>query len=224
MMGSHQLWTKGPAMYDEVVRVPLIIRWPDNAPVGVARVPASHIDLVPTLLDFMGLEIPDARAGKSMLSGLRDPSVQLNDAVYAEYGRFGVDQDGFGGFQPMRGVFDGRYKLAVHLLSTDEFYDLDRDPHELANLIDSDGVADVRGRLHDRLLRWMHDTRDPMRGYQWEHRPWRQQPGSRAWDGRGMERQRPADGYNPPVLDYATGDPLEARSSQGSTVHTKGAP
>lgn len=43
-----------------------------------------------------------------------------------EFGRFEVDHDGFGAFQPLRAVFDGRYKLSVNLMSTDELYDLEK--------------------------------------------------------------------------------------------------
>ena len=44
-----------------------------------------------------------------------------------------VDHDGFGGYQPVRAVYDGRYKLAVNLMTSDELYDLQEDPQELVN-------------------------------------------------------------------------------------------
>ena len=50
--------------------------------------------------------------------------------VYTEFTRYEVDHDGFGGLQIMRGITDGRYKLVIHLLDTDEFYDLETDPYE----------------------------------------------------------------------------------------------
>jgi uncharacterized sulfatase len=64
----------------------------------------------------------------------------------------------------------------------------------------------VRDALHDRLLAWMDEKRDPFRGPIWERRPWRD---SRRLRWRGKFRPRPADGYAPPVRDYDTGMPTQ---------------
>jgi len=92
-------------------------------------------------------------------------------------------------------------------LTSDELYDLETDPGEMNNLIDSPEHATKRNELHDSLLDWMNRTRDPFRGYYWGNRPWRRQfPVS--WDNFGMTRQRESDGYLPRELDYATGLPM----------------
>jgi hypothetical protein len=75
---------------------------------------------------------------------------------------------------------------------------------EMRNLIASSEHASIRDRMHDRLLDWMNDTRDPFRGYCWERRPWR---ASRRRGWRGQWRPYPSDGYAPPVRDYRTGQP-----------------
>lgn len=98
---------------------------------------------------------------------------RVNDYVFMEFGRYETDHDGFGGYQPMRAVFDGRYKLSINLLSTDELYDLKADPDELINCIDDPAYRAIRNQLHDALLNEMYRTRDPFRGYYWERRPWR---------------------------------------------------
>lgn len=111
-------------MYEENTHIPLIVAGKEVAEKGGAYpYPVSHIDIVPTVLDY------------------------------------------FGGFQPLRCIFDGRYKLAVNLLSSDELYDLEKDPQEMENLIEKEEYAKIRDRLHDKLLDWMDETRDPMRGY-----------------------------------------------------------
>src|SRR5688572_3315241 len=52
MFGSHRLHGKGPCMYDEIARVPLIVQWAGQvSPGGVSDGPVSHIDLAPTLLE-----------------------------------------------------------------------------------------------------------------------------------------------------------------------------
>lgn len=205
MLGSHRLNGKGPAMYDEITRIPFLVRWPGHAPAkAVCPHPVSHIDVVPTVLEAFGIEIPKPLEGKSMLPTFRDPKIRPNEAVFTEFNRFEIDHDGFGALQPIRAVFDGRYKLAVNVMVTDELYDLDADPGEMNNLIDSRGHARIRDELHDRIVDWMNRTRDPFRGYYWERRPWR--PMIPRWGGtQGMTRQREADGYEPRQLDYDTG-------------------
>jgi uncharacterized sulfatase len=64
----------------------------------------------------------------------------------------------------------------------------------------------IRDALHDRLLQWMDDKRDPFRGPVWQRRPWRVER-RRRW--RGLFRPRPADGYAPDVRDYDTGLPTQ---------------
>ena len=203
---SHCLSGKGPAMYDEIARIPLLVRWPGVTPAGsVCPHPASHIDLAPTLLEAMGCPVPPFLAGTSMLPTLADPSHRPREHVFSEFTRYEVDHDGLGGFQPLRCVIDGRYKLVVNLLTSDELYDLDADPDEMDNLITSPGHAAARDRLHDRLLEWMYESRDPFRGYYWARRPWRADAPSPDWEDRHMTRQREDDGYQPPMLDYDTG-------------------
>lgn len=209
MLGSHRLFAKGPAMYDEIARIPLLMRLPGGAHDAVHVHPVSHIDFAPTVLEHAGLPVPEIMPGHSLLPALIDPTTPVDDVVFTEFGRYEVDHDGFGGFQPMRGVFDGRYKLVLHLLSGDELYDLQDDPGELHNLIEDERLAPVRDALHDRILAWMNDTRDPFRGTYWRRRPWRTDAPPATWESDGLTRQRPRDpGYQPPQLDYSTG--LEA--------------
>lgn len=108
----------------------------------------------------------------------------------------------------MRAICDGRHKLVINLLSSDELYDLDRDSQELVNLIESPEHRSIRDQLHDRLLDWMNRTRDPFRGYYWERRAWRTDARAATWDYTGMTRQRENEQYEPRQLDYATGLPM----------------
>jgi uncharacterized sulfatase len=204
---AHRLTGKGPVMYEETTRIPFIVRWPGRAPAGaVCRHPVSHIDVTPTLLSAAGLEVPPFLEGTSLLETLADPERRPHEAVFLEFNRFELDHDSMGGFQPVRCVYDGRYKLVINLHYTDELYDHETDPHELRNLIDAPEYAAVRDGLHDRLLEWMNRTRDPFRGPIWERRPWRRE---RRLGWRGPTRPRPDDGYERRVLLYATGLPVE---------------
>ena len=206
MLNSHRLDMKNAAMYREVANIPLIIKGGDRG--KVVSYPASHIDLAPTILDYFGQPVPKLLEGKSMMAQIKDASVKINDAVYTEFTRYEADHDGFGGLQIMRGITDGRYKLVIHLLDTDEFYDTDADPYEVCNRINSEETADVRDRLHDQLLGHMNDTRDLYRGYQWACRPWRTEK-IPVWENDGYTRQRENEEYEPRQLDYDTGLPMK---------------
>ncbi len=205
-LSSHRLWGKGPCLYDEVARIPLMIRWPGVTSAGsVFKGPVSHIDMTPTLLDYFGL--PPARwcDGSSLKPVLEGAEPH---PAFMEFGRYEIDHDGFGGFQPLRGVFDGRWKLVVNLLCEDELYDLAEDPGEMVNRIHDEACAADRNRLHDLLLDWMNETRDPFRGYWWERRPWRKDARPATWDYTRMTRQRENEEFEDRQLDYATGMPM----------------
>ena len=210
MMESHCLSSKGPAAYDEIARIPFIIRQKGViASGGNYPYPVSHLDVAPTLMEHMGLPIPKLLNGKSLMPVLRNPSVRINKYVFIEYFRYGTMLDGFGGFQPMRTIFDGRHKLTIHLLSEDELYDLETDPGEINNLIAASGYEQVRNALHDALLENMNETQDPFRGYYWEHRSWRKDVRPLDWEYTRMSRRREHMEYEPMQLDYATGHVAE---------------
>ena len=206
MLESHSLSCKGPAPYDEITRIPFLVK--GGAADAVCKHPASHIDIVPTVLDYMGIPLPRLLEGRSMLPCIHDPAARVNEHIFLEFGRYEVDHDGFGGFQPLRCVFDGRYKLCVNLLTSDELYDLQTDPGEMQNLIDCPETAEIRNALHDALLDWQNRTRDPFRGYYWERRPWRTDAAPANWRHTGYTRQRENEEYEPRQLDYNTGLPM----------------
>ncbi len=204
MLDSHCLTQKGPAAYEEISHIPLIIRCNGFIkPNTIYEKPVSHIDIVPTILEYAKRDIPKALEGKSLIPSFKGEEV--NKEVFIEFGRYEVDHDGFGGFQPLRAVYDGKYKLVINLLSSDELYDLEKDPGEMINLIDSKEHVDIRNYLHDKILDFQNKTRDPLRGYYWEERPWRKDGFLETWDYTGKTRQRENDEYEKRQLDYDTG-------------------
>jgi uncharacterized sulfatase len=204
MLGAHQLRGKGPAMYEEITHMPLIVEQPAGVGAGTTNSTlVSHVDLLPTMLELAGLDVPPIMEGQSIVPLLRGEEDE-DKSVVIEFHRYEIEHDSWGGFQPVRCVVSDRYKLVVNLLHTDELYDLKEDPAEVNNLIDHPGYAEVRNTLHDRLLDWMYDKRDPFRGACWERRVWRD---TNRFQWRGKFRPRPADGYAPEVRDYDTGVP-----------------
>ena len=206
LLNSHCLFAKGPAAYDEVARIPFIIRNPRGVRGGVYnKKPISHISVCPTIMEYFGLEIPKVMQGESILATSLDLDADAPEYTFIEFTRFEQDHDHYGGYQPMRAVTDGRYKLSINLMSEDELYDLEKDPYELNNLINDESYAAERDRLHDTILDKMCADRDPFRGYDWECRPWRSDAPAPYWRWRGWTRQREEEEYEPRQLDFANG-------------------
>ena len=201
---AHGLFAKGPAVYDEIARVPLIFEGPGIPENTVYGHVVSHIDLTATVLDYFGINIPVMLEGSSLIPQINNPDLPTDRPAFVEFTRYEIDHDGFGGFQPMRAVITDDYKLAVHLLDTDELYHTTEDPYDMRNLIDDERFAAERDRLHDEILAMMNRTRDPFRGYQWACRPWRKDK-KPSWDVDGYTRQRDSDPGEYRQLDYNTG-------------------
>ncbi len=205
---SHCLYAKGPTVCDDIARVPLILAGGGCPEGSVYPHTVSHIDLPATVLDYMGLSRPKVFEGVSLMPRARGEETQPDAGAFVEFGRYEIDHDGFGGFQPMRAIVTDRFKLALHLLDGDEFYDLEKDPYECVNRISDPEYAQVRDALHDRIIAWMNDTRDPFRGYQWQCRPWRTGK-TPSWDVDGYTRQRDNESGEYRQLDYNTGLPMK---------------
>ncbi|HAH2998140.1 TPA: hypothetical protein GFY13_08475 [Escherichia coli] len=199
MMGAHKLISKGAAMYDDITRIPLIIRSPQGERRQVDT-PVSHIDLLPTMMALADIEKPEILPGENILA-VKEPR-----GVMVEFNRYEIEHDSFGGFIPVRCWVTDDFKLVLNLFTSDELYDRRNDPNEMHNLIDDIRFADVRSKMHDALLDYMDKIRDPFRSYQWSLRPWRKDALPR-W--MGAFRPRPQDGYSPVVRDYDTGLPTQ---------------
>jgi uncharacterized sulfatase len=153
------------------------------------------------MLELAGEEVPATLDGRSLAPALRDPRVSIHDHIMISWHRSSFRGGACSGFYPIRCVTDGRYKLAVNLFDTDELYDLERDPHELVNQIDSPDHAGVRDALHDRLIAELSEANDPLRAAEWADRPWRASavgppPAGRGGPRRGFPFERPSLGVN----------------------------
>jgi uncharacterized sulfatase len=213
MMGAHRLISKGSNAYDDITRIPFILRAPHQAAGARIDAPVSHIDLLPTLLEIAGIERTEAMHGKSLLP-LIEGKGRPHEDVLIEFNRYEIEHDSFGGFIPMRALVSDDFKLVINLFDSDELYDRRNDPDEMTNLIDRPEFAEIRNKLHDRLLARMDEIRDPYRAYRWAVRPWRK---DKAPMWMGSFRPKPADGISPVVRDYDTGLPTAGVKTEEKT-------
>lgn len=223
LLGSHRIDGKGASMYEEITNIPFIMGGtPLKDKSVVNEHPISHIDVVPTVLDYFDIEKYGMLQGNSLLPILSDGNAKVNNEVFIEFGRYEIAHDHFGGFQPIRCIYDGRYKLVINLLTSDELYDLGKDPEEMINLIEDEAYIIIRNKLHDSLLNWMNETRDPFRGYYWERRPWRSDARIPSWNYTGYCRQKQPDYDELPEYAYSTARIFETASYQSANpVHTR---
>jgi arylsulfatase A-like enzyme len=158
MTGSHGgQFNKGPLMYDEVCRVPLILRDPRSVSRGVVPGPVGSPALMPTILDLAGIAVPDGLHVRSLVPLVRDPAaVAPDEAAFAEYS--GEEW----GLYSMRMIRTATAKYVYSPHGTDELYDLRVDPHERINVADDTAYAALRTELRGRLRDWMVETNDPL--------------------------------------------------------------
>ena len=158
MTGSHGgQFNKGPLMYDEVLRIPLIVRDPRSKKAGVHRGLVGSPAVMPTVLELAGLTPPPGLQVESLMSALANPASAAKDsAAYAEY-----HGDEWGLYsQRMIRTAGAKYVYSPH--GMDELYDLEADPHERVNRIDDSAFGSQLADLRSRLLAWMVKTNDPL--------------------------------------------------------------
>jgi len=158
MTGSHGgQFNKGPLMYDEICRVPLIVRDPRSTGRGVCRHLVGSPALMPTILELAGVPVPPGLHVSSLRPWIDDPGAPSGaDAAYAEYHG---DEWGLYSMRMIR-TRTAKYVYSPH--GSDELYDLEADPHELVNRVGDPDYAGLRDELRGRLGAWMIDTGDPL--------------------------------------------------------------
>jgi len=165
-MGSHRHFEKAGTMYEEVLRVPLIVRMPGaDRPRGLAVDEFVRLmDLMPTIVELGRSQAPDRIDGRSLIPLLRgERPADWPDAVYCEH------HGEVWGYQSQRMVRTRRWKYVYSPHDADELYDLENDPGELKNLVEDRSCAAVLSEMKARLLGWNDATADM---FQWQWVRW----------------------------------------------------
>ena len=139
-LGDHGLIDHMLSMYETTIRVPLVIRYPGRiGPGTVVGDLASLVDIVPTVLDVAGLEIPPT-AGRSLVAKASSPPPFVIAENERPVNGIKLLSGGFPDFDTatidgrMRMLRTDHYKLIWHERGPVELYDLRSDPDELEDL------------------------------------------------------------------------------------------
>jgi len=157
------LWAYSP-LYEEIVNIPLLICVPGVSPGDYGRL-TSAVDVMPTVLDILGCEVPDFVEGRSLLPQIEDPAVGGREFTVSSI-PFANPGD------PVRSVDNFLRMLKAPTVTTvtsetysllyspeegkSELYDLSLDPGQADNIIGNQ--AAVGSELHRYLVEFMRAT------------------------------------------------------------------
>ena len=166
--GAHR-WNQKTALYEECVRVPLIVA-PPGCPAGAPRTDNSHLacngtDLYATMCDYAGVPLPPGREGlslKPLVEGRLEAS--WRDHVVAE--------TFFDGGLGTRGLMvrSARYTYALYSWGRhrEQLFDLEADPGEMENRAADPEFRPALQQHRDWLAQWIRRT-DYRQGAHYAH-------------------------------------------------------
>lgn len=154
LCGSHGMFDKHYVMYDDVMRVPLIARWPAGwDPQEFEGFVTHALDLAATFWAVLG-EKPNL-PGVSLFD-------QVAGRVPAKRAAFGMYHGGQSGLFSQRMVRTRDWKLVYNPVAEDELYGVSADPGEIHNRIGDPLLREIEPTLRSMLRDWMASIRDPL--------------------------------------------------------------
>jgi arylsulfatase A-like enzyme len=128
---EHRYLGHSHVLYEEIMRVPLVVWWPGKvAPGQRMKVPTQTVDLVPTLLELVGIPVPSGLEGRSLAAPLlgAGPEPKSVPLFLQSPKFFGLIED----------LPTGRFKLTVRLKNQRaRLVNLTADPEGKTNLVES---------------------------------------------------------------------------------------
>jgi arylsulfatase A-like enzyme len=159
-LGAHGLLGK-QTLYEEGVRVPLMIRHPRiKAPGRTSAALVYLADVLPTVFEWTGIDLPDDVEARSLAGICADRAESVRDAVFGRYDE--KDDPRF------RSIRTDRYKLIRYLkLDREELFDLREDPYELKDLSGDASLDGLKGKLRAQLHQWVKAQGDTIALSHW---------------------------------------------------------
>lgn len=170
MFGAHGRGGKN-IFYEEAVRVPFLIRWPNRIPQGEETdVCLNTCDIMPTLLSLMELPVPEEVEGTDLsFAALGGSGIEPEAAFLQGTGATANWSDG----HEWRALRSKRFTYAVYRTDRKEWlFDNKADPFQRNNLADNGDYRDVLNRFRDMLDRKMKQYGDTFESCSWYRDHW----------------------------------------------------
>jgi arylsulfatase A-like enzyme len=162
-LGDHGMMVKGVALYDPVVKVPLILRWPGQVPAGgVSGALAQGHDLARTCLAAAGLNPPREGlfdTGHDWVAQANDPA-DGREFAFCAYRNSGINAQNeyWDPVMKSTSVASRSHKLVAYTsgdVTEFEFFDLAADPGEQHDCIDDPAQGAAVVRHMQALVGWL---------------------------------------------------------------------
>ena len=148
------LLTKGPFMYEETNRVPLIIRYPKRIPKNLRiQSLASMVDYAPTLIDYAEFIVPRSMRGRSLREIIDQKASNKKEISWRE-AVFSESYESYTQRCPIWNITTSRWKYNYYFSAIDELYDLYNDPLELNNLAQDPKNRNLLYEMREMLINW----------------------------------------------------------------------
>ncbi|WP_284645150.1 sulfatase family protein [Paenibacillus silviterrae] len=154
--GHHGLQAKGGFHYEDLIRVPFIVKYPGRVREGaVSDSMQSLVDLAPTFLSLAGTQIPPTMTGVNQTVVWENPETTARDHIICEFHHEPTTIH-------MKTFVDHRYKITVYYNQTyGELFDLQEDPGEWRNLWNDPQYASLKSELLLKYI-WAELGKEPM--------------------------------------------------------------
>jgi len=144
-LGDHGVFFK-TVFTEGSAHIPLIFSLPGEISANICDTPVGQEDIMPTVCELAGVEIPDGVDGTSLAKLMKDPSAKHKPFVISQY-------DSGEALTLM--IRDERYKYCFcRYESTEELYDIEADPYEIKNLISEADFKDTLVQMRNTADRW----------------------------------------------------------------------
>jgi arylsulfatase len=154
--------------FEASVHIPLLVKFPGRARPAKYSELVETVDLVPTLLDFAGLPVPQNCQGRSLAPLVAGGAYEARQAAFSEniipevITGGGLEMPyapgkGVGGIRhpDAKMIRTNRWKLNYYPGNGGELYDLENDPGEMRNLYSDPAHAKTAQDLQRQILDWM---------------------------------------------------------------------
>lgn len=150
-------WAAKLSFYEEASKVPMIVYWPkmkEKGAIDRSHV-VSQIDVLPTMLDYAGIDTAINFAGRSLKPIIENRKFKWREFTVVELADYAKDKTRKG-----RMIRKGALKYIIYSTKEEQLFNVDRDPGELQNLVKEPTLKYARDEFRANLGEWARETSD----------------------------------------------------------------